>query len=344
MRHALESFIRRRFFVVHMVLLSVAALLTARTVSFVAGHVVAEKVKAAASAQPTHPRGPASRGGVSRDFEAASNANIFEGKREVVVEGPAVVETAAPPPGADTCEGAPKSSLRLRLVGTVVFSEPESSMASIVDEGQGGAAAGLYSINECVSVVTDPDDPNASLAAKPPPCSRVGDGAVLRRIEPERVCLWNETDHRMEYLAIDEPPEKGGVVARAPPKQEVAKPEEGEVGKDIRKVGENSYEVGQSEVDNALNNLAQLSTQARIVPAFEGGKTVGFKLFSIRPGSLYSKIGLQNGDVINRINGYEMSSPEKGLEIYTKLKDSKQVTVDLKRRGKPMTLDYNITP
>jgi histidinol-phosphate aminotransferase len=34
-----------------------------------------------------------------------------------------------------------------------------------------------------------------------------------------------------------------------------------------------------------------------------GGKPVGFKLFSIKPGSLYSKIGLQNGDVINRIRG-----------------------------------------
>ena len=73
-----------------------------------------------------------------------------------------------------------------------------------------------------------------------------------------------------------------------------------------------------------------------------GGKPVGFKLFSIKPGSLYSKIGLQNGDVINRINGFEMSSHEKGLEVYQKLKDSSSVTVDIKRRGKPMSLDYAI--
>ena len=117
-----------------------------------------------------------------------------------------------------------------------------------------------------------------------------------------------------------------------------------DLGASIKKTGENSYEVGQGDIDKALNNLSELSTQARIVPAFEGGKTIGFKLFSIRPGSLYSKVGLQNGDVITRINGYEMSSPEKGLEIYTKLKDAKSVNVDLKRRGKPMTLDYAIAP
>jgi len=32
------------------------------------------------------------------------------------------------------------------------------------------------------------------------------------------------------------------------------------------------------------------------------------------------------------------------IEIYQKLKDSKQINVDLKRRGKATTLDYAITP
>lgn len=338
MRHALESFIRRRFFVVHLALLAVAAILCARTVTVVVGHVVANKLSAS-TATAKAPRPILSKSGANRDFEAASNANIFEGKREQVQTGAAVVENAAPPPEGE-CGGSPRSALRLRLVGTVVFTTPESSIASIVDEGKGGGAA-MYSVNDCIEQSLDPEDPNTKLAGAPAPCSRIGDSALLRRIEPERVCIWNESDHRMEYLAIDEPPEKGGapvVASRA-----MDKPEEKTDDADIRKVSEGKYEVGQGEVDKALNNLAELSTQARIVPAFEGGKTVGFKLFSIRPGSLYSKIGLQNGDVITRINGYEMSSPEKGLEIYSKLKDSKQVTVDLKRRGKPQTLDYNIT-
>ena len=344
MRHALESFIKRRFFLVNLVLLAIAAILAARTVTAVAGHVVAEKIKEKAGLdKPAEHRVPPPRIGPSRDFAAASDENIFEGKREVVAEGGPVDN--GPPPDADDCDAAPKSSLRLRLVGTVVFTTPESSVASIVDEGKGSSTAEMYSINDCVDITPSADDPNGKLVGKAPPCARVADSAVLRRIEPVRVCLWNESEHRMEYLAIDEPPDKGPVVARATkPTEDDKPPGLDDLGGSIRKTGDTSYEVGQGEVDKALNNLAELSTQARIVPAFEGGKTVGFKLFSIRPGSLYSKIGLQNGDVINRINGYEMSSPEKGLEIYTKLKDSKSVTVDLKRRGKAMTLDYNITP
>ena len=344
MRHALESFFKRRFFAVHLALLALAAILCARTATAVAGHFVAEQLQEKATAAKPADRRSGARPVVTRDFEATANANIFEGRREVLAES--ATPAAETPVDASSCDTAGKSTLKLRLVGTVVFSTPEYSLASIVDEGKGGGAvAEMFSINDCVAAAADASDPDAKLAPKPAPCARIGDVATLRRVEAERVCVWNETDHRMELLFIDEPPEKGAVVARNDaPKAEAAPASPDDLGATIKKTGENSYEVGQSDIDKALNNLSELSTQARIVPAFEGGKTIGFKLFSIRPGSLYSKVGLQNGDVITRINGYEMSSPEKGLEIYTKLKDAKSVNVDLKRRGKPLTLDYAVTP
>jgi general secretion pathway protein C len=335
-RTALESLLKRRFFVVHLALSAIAALFLARTVTSVVGNIVAQKLqKPAVAGSDKKPARPPRQ--INRDFEGAAEANIFEGKREVFEEQE-VATGPAPMGDGDECDSAPKSSLRLRLVGTVVFSEPEFSIASIVDEGKSGSGATMHSINECESAPVDPNDPDGKLAPKPPPCAKVGDSAVLRRIEAERVCLWNDGDRQMEYLALNEPPDKGPAVATTKKDEKVA--DAGDA--DIRKVGENSYEVGQGEVDKALSNLSELATQARVVPAFEGGKTVGFKLFSIRPGSLYSKVGLQNGDVITRINGYEVNSPEKGLEIYGKLKDAKQVAVDLKRRGKPMSLDYAI--
>ena len=91
-----------------------------------------------------------------------------------------------------------------------------------------------------------------------------------------------------------------------------------------------------------MGNLSEVATKARIVPSFKNGKPNGFKLFSIKPGSIYSKIGLRNGDVIQSINGYEMNSPDKALEIYQKLKDSTSITVDIQRRGRAMTMNYGI--
>ncbi len=110
----------------------------------------------------------------------------------------------------------------------------------------------------------------------------------------------------------------------------------------VTKISDTQYKVDRSEVDRALNNLAQVATEARIVPSFKNGVANGFKMFSIKPGSIYSKIGLQNGDVIHKINGYEMNSPDKALEIYQKLKDATSVQIELERRGTGMTVNYNI--
>lgn len=87
-----------------------------------------------------------------------------------------------------------------------------------------------------------------------------------------------------------------------------------------------------------------VSKSARIVPAFENGRSVGFKLFSIRATSFYATaLKLENGDV-RRVNGLDMTSPETALEVYAKLKDAKELRVDIARRGVPMRLDYVVAP
>ena len=78
------------------------------------------------------------------------------------------------------------------------------------------------------------------------------------------------------------------------------------------------------------------------MPSFKNGVANGVKLFQIQPGSLYSAIGIENGDVITRINGYEVNSPDKALEVYQKLRESAHVTIELERGGQPVKKEYNI--
>ena len=85
-----------------------------------------------------------------------------------------------------------------------------------------------------------------------------------------------------------------------------------------------------------------LARSARIVPEIRDGKAAGFRLFSVRSDGPFGKIGLQNGDVIYAINGLEMTSPDKALEIYTKLKSANHLAVALERNGQKITKDYNI--
>ena len=88
--------------------------------------------------------------------------------------------------------------------------------------------------------------------------------------------------------------------------------------------------------------MGALARAARIVPETRDGKSIGFRLFSIKPDGPFGKIGLQNGDVISAINGLEMTSPDKALEVYTKLKSASHLSVGLERNGQKITKEYNI--
>ena len=110
----------------------------------------------------------------------------------------------------------------------------------------------------------------------------------------------------------------------------------------IQSTGENEYMIDRSEVDNALENMSQLFTQIRAVPHFEGGKSTGFRLFAIRSGSLFDKIGLKNGDIIQKINGNEMNDPSKALSLLQELRNQTDLSVEVIRNRQPTTLSYSI--
>lgn len=110
----------------------------------------------------------------------------------------------------------------------------------------------------------------------------------------------------------------------------------------IRKIGDDKYLVAQAEVDHSMSNLSELFTQMRAVPNMQDGKTNGFRLFAIRSGSLFQKIGLQNNDVVQRINGIDLNDPGKAMSLFQDLQGEKRLAVDIVRGGEPRTLTYEI--
>lgn len=113
-------------------------------------------------------------------------------------------------------------------------------------------------------------------------------------------------------------------------------------GSSVKRVSDNRFIVDQREVAGSLENMNQLLTQARVVPVIDNGKTTGFRIFEIVPNSLYQKIGLVNGDVIQRINGVEIDDPNKFFQTYQSLKDEKSISVDIVRNGAKQSLSYEI--
>jgi general secretion pathway protein C len=134
--------------------------------------------------------------------------------------------------------------------------------------------------------------------------------------------------------AADQPAEP------AKPKDSSGVPDD--IAKRIQKISDTEFHVDRAVVDNILENQAQLMRTARIVPEQKDGKVVGIRLFGIRPDTLLGKLGLQNGDRLEAINGFEMASPEKALEAYAHLRTADALAVKVTRRGSPVTIDFKI--
>jgi general secretion pathway protein C len=165
--------------------------------------------------------------------------------------------------------------------------------------------------------------------------------ATVDDIDEARVYL-DFGNGRREYIDLLDRPEPAPGVAAAAPAAASTDPLSAELDKGIKKLSEHKYEVQRSTIESLLGNMGSLAKGARIVPEMRDGRPAGFRLFSIRPDGPFAKIGLQNGDVISAINGLEMTSPDKALEVYTKLRTANHLSVGLERNGQKISKDYNI--
>lgn len=159
---------------------------------------------------------------------------------------------------------------------------------------------------------------------------------------PPSIVLIN-SENQYELCPLGNEPKK----AKAAPKPaaKTAEADSGnkdDIGSSVQKIDDFNYAVEKDEIDRVMNNLSKVASQARLVPNFKDGKSNGFKIFSIRPGSIFGKLGLKNGDIIQKVNGYEMNSPDKALELYQKLKETSSLGVEIMRHGKTENINVSI--
>lgn len=308
----MELFFRKYFWTVNLVFILLVAWMVARTGNlFVESAIAPGPSTELASRSPQ--RAQATEQLASLEIERLSKLTGIK----IPEPEPAVQEpTAATAKAVDDNAEPVKSGLRVKLLGTLVAADKYWSFASVQD---------MVTQRSQTYMVTD----------------RI-QGADIIDIQRERVIIIN--NGRKEF--IDNSPGDGSAPTPAftPPPPVAANtsaPNSG-LGSGIRSTSENEYEVPRGEIDKTLANLNEVAMQARIVPAFKDGQAQGFKLFSIRPDSIYSKIGVQNGDVIRRINGFDLNSPEKALEVYSKLKEASRIEIEIERNGAPIHKTYNV--
>jgi general secretion pathway protein C len=96
------------------------------------------------------------------------------------------------------------------------------------------------------------------------------------------------------------------------------------------------------EVDTVLPDYAALMREIRVRSYFEGGRLAGFVIYNIGAGSIFERMGLKDGDVIESVNGKFFATTQPVVEFYDSLMESETVTIEVLREGVRQGLLFEI--
>lgn len=247
-----------------------------------------------------------------REYENIVRENMFslQPEKQADTQKPAAESTPAPV--------VEKRNLVLRLRGTIIGPRPNMSYAIL--ETIKTRKQDLYRIGDQI------------------------DGAVLIAVAPEEIHLRRQGT--VEKLKIVEP--KSAPATRSAPRNTPRRtapratrtktPE----SKIARATGRNRFIVSREVLNRDITDLYSLMSQVRVQPYLKNNEPHGFQLSSIRPNGLFYQLGIRNNDVIVKLNGVAVRQPEDIMGLYRQIQELDTVTVEVERRGRPMTLTYSL--
>jgi general secretion pathway protein C len=320
----MEIYLKKYFWVLNLVVVGVCATLAAKGVNhIVEGKYLLPPAQPAArrpvlAANQPRPVDNASK----KDDKLVVDRNIFC----ATCEPPKPVDTSAGPQVAYDPNNPPATSLPLVLLATAIASN-DAAMSSATIANTSNNRSGSYWLGESIP-----------------------EAGEITSIKPRWIDFKNKANgdrvERLDITGVAAPTSAPPVASVAPPPMPTPSGEAGDltadIDKGVRKIDDTHYEIDRGLVDKIIGDPSQVMRQARIVPSIKDGKANGFKMYAIRPNGVYAKIGMQNGDTIHSINGYEITSPDKALEVYTKVKSASSLSMQLTRRGQPVSMEYVI--
>jgi general secretion pathway protein C len=206
------------------------------------------------------------------------------------------------------------TSLALTLLGTIAGDE-ESARAIIFDKKKKNQ--NIYRVEDTVQ------------------------GAMIKQILRGKVVLRVDGRDEILYMIEDEKPGSTKMKSKVTDRKSRSSRTERKA-QVIEEVEEETISLSHEELKKSMENLNELMTQVRVRPYFRRGKPEGLIVSQIQPDSVFSELGLMNGDILVNVNGKPMSSPEEAFALYNNLQSGSEVSIEITRRGQKKIFMYQI--
>ena len=195
------------------------------------------------------------------------------------------------------------SRLNIKLVGTVVAGDKSAAMVTVGNSRK----QNVFFLDE-----------------------EIQSGVSLKAVEPTEIVVDNHG--KRERISI----EAGKTLARSAPAVVRRKSPASSAPTKVSK------QLNRNHLQKQMRNFSTLLSQARVTPHFTNKKPDGFTISEIVKGSLYEEIGLQNGDVIHKVNGESVTSAEQAMRMYRELQSATFIDVEINRGGSIQQINYAI--
>ncbi|UZJ43509.1 type II secretion system protein GspC [Marinimicrobium sp. C6131] len=264
-------------------------------------------------------------GGSARavDIAALASLNIFG--EATAEEEPGALEAAGPASGPSIEDQAVDTDLKLVLRG-VMGSNDEKAARAIIADGKNQA---LYA-------------PGDELPVR--------GNVTLEKVLPLRVILNNAGRYESLWLYTDDD-WSSNLAASQPVPDTPGRSWEGddepvydtpaETPDDTDTAPEEALEQAADEVAERVGSQS-LSDVVSMSIHRENGQIVGYKIRPGRDRQLFDSLGLQADDVVKAVNGVELTSPQRVMEIYREMGDARSASLLIDRNGQEVSIDIEL--
>jgi general secretion pathway protein C len=305
---------KRYFWLLYLLLVTVAAALAAEIVNTYISTQLAAPLKPT-QAPASRTLGPLAQQAPLTHYEVINKRNIFNATPPSDI--PETSRTTAPPPPPPE---APATPLPLKLVGIMAGTKARAPRFAIIESTGSQPGQAVYQVGDSVQQVFIVDIL--------PGCVVLDRGGGQQKLCFEKDAGTASTPGAAPRAAVAPAP--------VPPPA----PQPGDA--DIVRVDTGTWQVRREKLLENFANVGSLSSQATVTPYFVQGQQLGFRLSQIRAGGVLQQMGLQEGDVLQKVNGLDIHTPQEALQAYQQLQTESTVRLSILRNNSSTTLTYEI--